>query len=276
MSNSLDLFNDLDDQQWFETVAKSIYQPVQGLPGFPSSNLQEIFIGKSGKPALTEAFMIYKLLKAQVILTQKTNILDFGMGYGRILRLFVKDVDSAHLYGVDVDRSILDEAIRLNVAGTLLRIDPMGALPFPNAFFDIAYSFSVFSHLSPSSAHHWLIELIRSIRSGGLLLITTMTDHFLNLCLYCNRKNERDRDHYEQIYARLFDNPSAAIDSYKTGKHVYSSTGGHASILTSDNYGWAAMPRKFIEDTLGAYASHIEFIDDGFVCDQGIFLIRKI
>jgi len=276
MSTPLQLFHGLDDQQWHETVAKSIHGSVEGLPGFPSSSLQEIFVGESNEAALAEAFAIYKLLKARATLTRETNVLDFGVGYGRILRLFVKDVDSAHLYGVDVDRSILDEATRLHVAGTLLKIEPRGALPFPDCFFDIAYAFSVFSHLSPSSAHHWLTELMRSTRPGGVLLITTMTDRFLNLCLACSRKDERDRNQYEQIYAKLFHNPSAAIDSYKAGKHVFSGVGGHAAVLTSNDYGWAAMPRRFLEDALGAYASHIEFIDDESVCEQGIFLIRKI
>jgi SAM-dependent methyltransferase len=269
-------FHDLDEKQWFDQLLKSNYESVPGLPAFPQANLQDIFVGKSGEAALAEAFAIYKLLKARATLTRETNVLDFGVGYGRILRLFVKDVDSAHLYGVDVDRAILDEATRLGVEGTLLQIDPMGELPFPDCFFDIAYGFSVFSHLSPSSAHHWCTDLMRSIRPGGLLAITTTTDRFLNLCLACSLKEERDRSHYEQIYAKLFHNPQVAIDSYKTGKYVFSGCGGHASVLKPDNYGWAAMPRRFVEDALGAYASHIEFIDDESVCEQGIFLIRKI
>jgi SAM-dependent methyltransferase len=273
---SSNLFHGLDDDQWFQTVAKSIDQPVQGLPAFPSSNFQEGFVGKSGLRSMEEAFLIYKLLKTRAALTRETKVLDFGVGYGRILRLFVKDVDPANLYGVDVDRSILDDATRLGVEGTLLQIEPIDTLPFPNAFFDIAYAFSVFSHLPPDYAHHWLNELMRSIRPGGLLLITTMTDHFLEHCLTCKREDEQNLDYHQKIFAKLFDDPSAAIDSYRAGKHMYSGTGGAADILTPNNYGWAAMPRKFIEDALGAHASYIEFIDGWSVCNQGIFLIRKI
>ncbi len=268
-------FHDLDEQQWLETVTESIHRSVPGLPAFPSSHRQEIFVGKSGEAALIEAFAIYTLLKTKATLTRETTVLDFGVGWGRILRLFVKDVDSAHLYGVDVDRSILDEATSLGVAGTLVQVDPMGTLPFPDTFFDVAYGFSVFSHLSSSSARHWLTELMRSVRPGGLLLLTTMTDRFLNLCLACSRKDDRERNRYEQIYAALFHDPASAMECYASGQHVFSSVGGHADVLTPDNYGWAAMPRRFLEDVLGDNVSHIDFIDDPLVCEQGIFLIRK-
>jgi ubiquinone/menaquinone biosynthesis C-methylase UbiE len=265
----------MEDQKWFERVIESVHNPSLGLPGFPSAYRQEVFVGKSNELALAEAFSFYKIVKmGSRPLRRDSRVLDFGVGWGRIIRFFVNDVDPAHLYGVDVDGAIVEEARSLGVPGDLRQISSLEPLSFPDAYFDVIYAFSVFSHLSTRSATFWLPELMRVLKPGGSLLITTTTDHFLELCQACAAKTT-GRNSYEEDYARMFADAAAERVRYKAGEHVYAAVAGNAEVLDAEHYGWAAMPPAFVERSIGHLADSIQFVDDPSVLGQGYFVIRK-
>ncbi len=54
---------------------------------------------------------------------------------------------------------------------------PTDSLPYQ--FFDLVVGWSIFSHLSPSSASLWLREAARIIVPGGCCVFTTWGDRFL-------------------------------------------------------------------------------------------------
>lgn len=268
-------YSHFPDEQWFQTIVRSLSDRNLGLPGFPSSTTQEIFVGQSGERALKEAFDFYKLIKSRSKPSNSdTKVLDFGVGWGRIIRFFSKDIATDNLYGVDVDQSILNESKSLGVPGNLQLIDPTGRLPFDNDTFEIVYAFSVFSHLSEESAKIWLAELMRVMKPGGTLVITTMTNRFLDLCAACKRKTG-DLNHFEQHLAVAFDDPDGAIEAYRNGRHVYGASGGHSDTLLTANYGWAAMPLEFVQAAVKDQAGHVEFFDDPAKFEQGVFVITK-
>jgi len=99
--------------------------------------------------------------------------LDFGCGCGRVLRQFARDVRAGQLVGCDIDAD--------SVAWVASRLAPVEAvrngeqppLPFDDATFDVAWSFSVFPHLTDHWAD-WLLELRRVVRPGGRVLISVM------------------------------------------------------------------------------------------------------
>ncbi|EKT4098562.1 class I SAM-dependent methyltransferase [Stenotrophomonas maltophilia] len=245
------------------------------MPGFPSDYQQEVFVGKSNEAALAEAFHFYQLVKARSYrLRRSSTVLDFGVGWGRIIRFFLNDVDPAGLYGVDVDPEILDVARSTGVPGTLSLIQPNGKLGFPDDHFDVIYAFSVFSHLSEDSARHWLSELMRVLQPGGTLVMTTTTDRFLELCEACSYK-QSDRNQYEEDYARMFADPADARRRYAAGEHVYAAVAGNAEVLEASNYGWAAMPLAFVEREIGHKARFISFLEATLELPQGVFSVRK-
>lgn len=265
----------MDDQLWYERIVRSINDSSLGLPGFPSTYQQEVFVGKSNEVALAEAFDFYQRVKAgSYPLRRNSPVLDFGVGWGRIIRFFLNDVDASSLHGVDVDEAIITVARSTGVAGNLKTIAPNGRLAYDDGHFEVIYAFSVFSHLSEASATFWLNELMRVLKPGGTLVITTTTDKFLELCEACSYK-VADRNQYEEDYARMFADPVDARRRYAAGEHVYAAVAGNAKVLEASNYGWAAMPPAFVEKKIGHMAAWIAFTDATEALPQGVFTVRK-
>lgn len=78
------------------------------VPMFPPEEIQQQFVGASYEHALYEAYLFYSLVKTHaqnlgVPLNKERKILDFGCGWGRIIRFFFKDVRHKNLLGIDVD-----------------------------------------------------------------------------------------------------------------------------------------------------------------------------
>ena len=92
------------------------------------------------------------------------DALEAGCGTGLILRRVAEVARSAQ--GIDLSRGMLALAAdrRLRVAQ-----GDLGALPFPDARFDLVYSFKVLAHVQP--IQRALAELARVTRPGGHLLL---------------------------------------------------------------------------------------------------------
>ena len=82
-------------------------------------------------------------------ITGKT-FLDFGCGTGRSAR-FLKELCARHVYGVDHDQDMIDQALSQELDGvTFLRID--GSIPLPDASVDGAVSMNVFIEIRTRGA----------------------------------------------------------------------------------------------------------------------------
>jgi len=49
---------------------------------------------------------------------------------------------------------------------------------YPQAYFDLIFGISVFTHLSAIQQTQWIDELARICKTGGILLVTTMGAYF--------------------------------------------------------------------------------------------------
>ena len=115
-------FRDRSDESWLDILLSSLRVPdIEGvpMPGFPAEALQREIHGHAGEVSLHEAHAFFREVKAycayagRPIAPQRT-LLDFGCGWGRMLRLFMKDIEPANLYGADSTSRFLMEARRCN------------------------------------------------------------------------------------------------------------------------------------------------------------------
>jgi ubiquinone/menaquinone biosynthesis C-methylase UbiE len=99
------------------------------------------------------------------------RVLDFGSGVGRLTNALARH--AAEVVGVDIAGSMVEQAKVLNRHPDRLDFVSYDGqrLPFPDRSFDSAVSLLVLQHARPSVQLTSLMELLRVVRPGGLLLV---------------------------------------------------------------------------------------------------------
>ncbi len=118
---------------------------------------------------------------------QSTRILDFGCGIGNSVPFFRKHFAGSELSFADVSsRSIEIAQARFPGPEQYALIDRQ--IPIETNSQDITFSACVFHHIPHDEHEHWLSELHRVTRPGGLLVIyehnplNPLTLHAVNTC----------------------------------------------------------------------------------------------
>lgn len=261
------------------------------MPGFPTAEMQSSFVGQSNEDTINEAWRFYSLMSEQWVkeglrVGRRSHVLDFGCGWGRFARMFLRDVPASHIFCADVWERPLDICRETGVPGEKVRLGPMPPSDLPSARFDIAFAYSVFSHLSPKAHLAWRTELARVVKPGGVVFITTQARWFLDEC-------RRFREHPEEIshawhrkLAKSFVDYESAVRQYDDGEFLFESPGAEeqapdtavdAIALTSEYYGQAVVPAAYFESQWCRESSFevIDFIADRSVNEQAIAILRK-
>lgn len=174
-----DSFRSMSDDAWLETLLRSTIDPtIDGFrfPGYPDPGPQATAVESWREAAMREAFNFYVLAKAYaralaMPLTLDSRFLDFGVGWGRFLRVFWKDVRATNLYGCDVDPDAITTCQATGVPGQFDRLCPQGRLPYPDGFLRGGIACSAFTHLSQPAHLHWMSELGRVLHPGAVFLM---------------------------------------------------------------------------------------------------------
>ena len=128
-------------------------------------------------------------LVTQLNLDRNAAVLDIGCGPGRLaIALRERFADLREYCGLDVNQRSLTWCKRHLASGPFrfeqldvqnARYNPQGTtltrttrLPLPDEHFDIAYLFSVFSHMEQQDVECYLSEMQRSLRQGGKVFLT--------------------------------------------------------------------------------------------------------
>jgi SAM-dependent methyltransferase len=260
-------YNRIDERDWVETICRSAAQPVINgvrFPGFPDPKLSVGMIGSSGEQALREVAPIYLAIHeyaraADIVFGPETRVLDFGCGFGRLLRFFMKDIAPGNLIGTDVDASFIAVCKELFRGGDFDVNAPYPPLHYPDASFDVIYAYSVFSHLSEKAHKLWLKEIRRLIKPNGLIFLTLRQKNFIAQCVKLHTTS--DISQYEKKMADAFGDMESVLPRYIKGEFIYVPYGG-GGVRTDDFYGDAVIPPKYIEKYWTTAFHIVDIVDD--------------
>jgi SAM-dependent methyltransferase len=265
---------DMTDEQWRDLLLESVSSTnVNGIefPSFPDKAIQANFVGSAYEHALQEAFWFYKQLKLHSPLNENSKVLDFGCGWGRFLRFFMKDVSASNVYGVDVDPDILEICRVTGVPGELSTIESRGVLPFPDDFFDTVMAYSVFTHLPEDVHHHWLKEITRVTKPKGIFCLTLESIRFLEFIE--GLQNTVLESEWHKALAAYGSEIRSAKERYNNGGFVYFPTGG-GDYRAADVYGDAVVPLSYVEKHWSDF-DVVEYIDDANRFWQAVAVCRR-
>jgi len=253
-----EVFGALSDEDWCEILVRSINEPtIEGVqfPSFPEEELQNHIHGNFGSSSLMEARDFFKFVKENTYKSGENvrgmRLLDFGTGWGRMIRPYMRDFEFVNLYGFEPDFLFCTLARALNpyinvFSGTF---SPTGHLP--EKYFNLVVSYSIFSHLSPVSAKLWLKELARILVPGGWCVFTTWGSRFLKRL----QMEAAQRDAGEEIhwYSSQCIKAAGAIDQrvaeYERGDFVWFT--GTESLLYGEAFvGQPALKRLLAQNDI--------------------------
>ncbi len=267
------------DRKWFRLLVASIEQPeIKGIafPGFPPEAIQRDFVGAAYRHTLAEAYSFYVFVKRAAArhgraIGADTKFLDFGCGWGRYLRYFWKDIDEANLFGCDVNPTIVDWCARLGVPGRVDRIEPAGALPYPDAAFDSIIAYSVFTHL-PADVHlHSMQALARVARPGAVFCLTVEPRRFLDhIAGRVEPGSGGDNDWHRRLAVHRPRLPEY-YDRFDSGELVFLPTEPGAETV----YGDAVVPLSWMETHWAPYFEVVDYVDDPGRFWQAVAVVRR-
>lgn len=157
------------------------------LPKMPSDDIQKRWVGDFGHSLMIRTCSFARLL--QVLYAEITGkslrgkrILDYGSGWGRLLRIMNYYSPPELVYGLDVMEESLAACVE---SGILNRVEMCSRKPqkspFGDTTFDLIYSFSIFTHL-PTQVMRPVLSVMRdSLSADGLLVITFRSLEFWEL-----------------------------------------------------------------------------------------------
>ncbi len=160
------------------------------------------------------------------------NILDLGGSTARVSRHFItaRPGSNAMVAEVNVNSvNWINTYFYGNCRG--IKVGPYPRIPLPDSSIDLAYGFSVFTHIDDRSEIDWLKELVRVVKPDGCIYLTIASEHtwatvdheFLRQCV----SSDKERD---KIYADAVGGPMPA-ERFSVGNDdlVYNCTTFHST-----------------------------------------------
>ena len=234
----------ISDEQWFEAVA----HPEAGagrfgfaLPGMPPVHVQKRYNALHGEETLRRAFAIYRCFRSCLPAVPDPMIMDFGAGWGRIARFFLRDTAADRLWAVDPDPKSVVWMRRTGLPCRIVKSEPLPPIAAAaQERFDLIYANSVFSHLSEDYFNAWMPHLLSLLRPGGRLVFTSRGEAFLDRV-----EAQSARPGWKQ--KKAFGDVGALRSRYARGEFIFVRNRDDDAALSGSFFGHALVPRGYFE-----------------------------
>lgn len=272
-------------EAWVERVVASLgstqSSPLgEPLPAFPDATLQANTTGLSGDAAIRQAGAFHDdvasaLAAAGAPLQRDSAILDFGCGWGRIGRMFLRDTSARTIHGIDVDPEFVALCRKLFDSDNFSVCKPFPPSHLAAAGYDLVVAYSVFSHLSESAVRAWLTEFHRLIKPGGFVAITTRHQSFFGYLDWA--RNAEGVDSYTRALGQLFADTATAKEALDRGELVHATSRGVSGGGVRDEtyYGETWIPAVWLRHEFGHLFDLVATCFDGQRYDQVAYLLHK-
>ncbi|EKM98207.1 type 12 methyltransferase [Acidocella sp. MX-AZ02] len=177
-------------------------------------------------------------------LQKGSSLLDFGTGWGRIARCFIRDLGLREVFGTDVTEEFVQICQRSFRTNNFIVNNPYPPTPIPDERFDFVVAYSVFSHLSEDAAAAWINEFWRVLVPGGVIAVTTRSRDFFTVC---EELKGLQLSGYSMALSELFQDFNQARQDYDSGKFVHSNIPGvgGGGRMNSSFYGESFIPEAY-------------------------------
>ena len=242
--------------------------PPPELRGITASPEEEVFLW-SGLVDLDQFLGIYERVRTTTT-SAKTRVLDFACGCGRLSR-YLNDLDSVEAVGLDANPRLVAWC-QDNLKRVRTLVNPLQPpMPLPDASIDLAYSLSLFTHLSEEVTKQWFADLARVLVRGGTLLVTTHGAQALSII------------RGSSVHRELFDLDEKAADDliYRLPNEGFLYRRCNPDVLAMANvgsdYGYSFIDEKYIASTWNdGQFEVIEHLPGGLRGWQDIVVLRRL
>jgi SAM-dependent methyltransferase len=247
----------LGTSEWFEIICKSYLSPPviyagHELPGFPSETIQTNTTGQAGVKTLKEAFVFYEdcintFTQLGRPLNYNDKLLDFGVGWGRIARFFLRELPLENIRGVDVMDEFVQICKQTFRSENFTVCTPFPPTQIPNQSISHIVGYSVFSHLSEKACSSWMQEFHRVLKPGGIIALTTRGRPFFD---FCESLKNQGHTGYLNSLSVMFEDFDSARRLYDKGEFVHSNKEGvnGGGTMTAEFYGETFIPEKYARE----------------------------
>jgi len=217
---------------------------MKSLPKMPAPDVQMKWVGDSGASLMARSCSLARLFDHISWRTTGSGlagkrIIDYGCGWGRLLRIMNYYSAPSCVFGVDAMQKSLDLCVASGVPNktALVPARPSNPqLPFGGEF-DFAYLFSVFSHTPQEVTTAVLQFLGRMCRSDAVIFATIRTADWLKM---------REGTWPERLVSEMF-------RAYNERGYAFVPLNGDTEALAEADYGDTIMTPAYFA-TLAAYA----------------------
>jgi SAM-dependent methyltransferase len=148
------------------------------LPKMADAAIQQQWTGFDGEELLAQTVAFARIVETAVDRHMRRSLhnarlLDFGVGYGRNVRTMLYSTNPENIFGIDAWDGSLALSRAAGIPCHLLLSDPMPQrLPVEDASIDVAFAFSVFTHLSEQALLASLSAIKKALSPDGLCIFT--------------------------------------------------------------------------------------------------------